>query len=94
MLEQIRQSMSAFGGGGAQQPATSVEDVLPGMMAPGAPATAAAPGVDAATRYQTQLQQLEDMGFIDRNANLLALQRTGGDVNAAISWLLETGHGS
>lgn len=48
---------------------------------------------DAAERWATQLTQLQDMGFIDRDANLLALQQSNGDVNAAIAWLLESGFG-
>lgn len=39
-------------------------------------------------RFQQQLEQLNSMGFIDREANLQALIATGGDVNAAIERLL------
>ncbi|XP_042346748.1 ubiquilin-1-like [Plectropomus leopardus] len=39
-------------------------------------------------RFQQQLDQLNAMGFIDRQANLRALIATGGDVNAAIERLL------
>ncbi|XP_068426899.1 ubiquilin-4 [Clinocottus analis] len=39
-------------------------------------------------RFQQQLDQLNTMGFIDRQANLQALIATGGDVNAAIERLL------
>lgn len=39
-------------------------------------------------RFATQLQQLVDMGFFDPERNLRALQLTGGNVNAAIEWLL------
>jgi len=35
-----------------------------------------------------QLQQLQDMGFIDRQANIRALQATGGNVSLAIEQLL------
>jgi ubiquilin len=38
--------------------------------------------------YRTQLQQLQDMGFINREANIAALQATGGNVNAAVERLL------
>ncbi|KAI3361295.1 hypothetical protein L3Q82_013484, partial [Scortum barcoo] len=39
-------------------------------------------------RFQQQLDQLNSMGFINREANLQALIATGGDVNAAIERLL------
>ncbi|XP_034466046.1 ubiquilin-1-like [Hippoglossus hippoglossus] len=39
-------------------------------------------------RFQQQLDQLNDMGFINREANLQALIATGGDVNAAVERLL------
>ncbi|XP_071327066.1 ubiquilin-4-like [Trachinotus anak] len=39
-------------------------------------------------RFQRQLDQLNAMGFINREANLQALIATGGDVNAAIERLL------
>ncbi|XP_022346465.1 ubiquilin-4 isoform X1 [Enhydra lutris kenyoni] len=39
-------------------------------------------------RFQQQLEQLNSMGFINREANLQALIATGGDVNAAIERLL------
>ncbi|KAL8432851.1 hypothetical protein Efla_007694 [Eimeria flavescens] len=45
-------------------------------------------------RFASQLQSLTDMGFIDRDANLAALQETDGDVNAAITRLLERGLGN
>lgn len=39
-------------------------------------------------RYRAQLEQLADMGFINRDANLQALIATFGDINAAIERLL------
>ncbi|XP_053558425.1 ubiquilin-1 [Bombina bombina] len=39
-------------------------------------------------RFQSQLEQLSAMGFINREANLQALIATGGDINAAIERLL------
>ncbi|XP_070823478.1 ubiquilin-4 isoform X4 [Chaetodon trifascialis] len=39
-------------------------------------------------RFQQQLDQLNAMGFINREANLQALIATGGDVNAAVERLL------
>ncbi|KAF7721351.1 hypothetical protein EC973_004851 [Apophysomyces ossiformis] len=40
------------------------------------------------TRFQSQLAQLEEMGFSEKQANLRALLATGGDVQAAIEYLL------
>lgn len=42
-------------------------------------------------RYQTQLEQLTAMGFMNREANLQALIATFGDVNAAVERLLALG---
>uniref|UniRef100_A0A8C2MD93 Ubiquilin 2 n=1 Tax=Cricetulus griseus TaxID=10029 RepID=A0A8C2MD93_CRIGR len=42
----------------------------------------------AEMRFQQQLEQLNAMGFINREANLQALIATGGDINAAIERLL------
>ncbi|CAG9476692.1 unnamed protein product [Plasmodium vivax] len=42
-------------------------------------------------RYASQLLSLQEMGFIDNDANIQALQETGGDVNSAVTRLLEKG---
>ncbi|KAM4013932.1 ubiquilin-4 isoform 2-T2 [Anomaloglossus baeobatrachus] len=47
-----------------------------------------APGQTPEVRFQSQLDQLNAMGFINREANLQALIATGGDINAAIERLL------
>jgi len=41
-------------------------------------------------RFQTQLETLTSMGFVDRQANIQALMATYGDVNAAIDRLLNS----
>lgn len=51
-------------------------------------ATPAAPSRSPEVQYETQLQQLEGMGFTDRSANVRALIATNGNVNAAIERLL------
>ena len=40
------------------------------------------------TRYATQLQQMQDMGFWDEEANLRALHRSQGNVSAAVEFIL------
>lgn len=56
---------------------------------PFAPVAAPAPApVDPAVRYAAQIQQLRDMGFLDDEANLRAIQATSGNVNAAVERLL------
>ncbi|CRH00005.1 ubiquitin domain-containing protein DSK2, putative [Plasmodium relictum] len=42
-------------------------------------------------KYASQLLSLQEMGFIDNAANIQALQETGGDVNSAVTRLLEKG---
>ena len=39
-------------------------------------------------RFAVQLQQLNDMGFNDQEANIRCLTATAGNVNAAIERLL------
>lgn len=46
------------------------------------------PVADPETAYATQLTQLQDMGFFDREANIRALQASGGNVHAAVERLL------
>ena len=38
-------------------------------------------------RYETQLGQLNGMGFHDFDRNVQALRRSGGDINGALEWL-------
>lgn len=50
--------------------------------------TAVASNEPPEVRFQTQLSQLNDMGFFDADENIRALLATGGNVNAAIERLL------
>lgn len=50
-----------------------------------------APTVDPETVYASQLDQLANMGFNNRAANIAALRATFGDVNAAVERLLGGG---
>lgn len=54
----------------------------------GLPAAPATPSEPPETRFASQLQQLQDMGFYDKTENIQALLVTGGNVNAAIERLL------
>lgn len=40
-----------------------------------------------AERYETQLRQLNEMGFYSYEQNIQALTQSGGDVNGALEWL-------
>lgn len=49
------------------------------------------PGSDLSqysARFHRQLQVLNDLGFVDENENIRALLQTGGNVTAAIEWLV------
>jgi len=46
--------------------------------------------VPPAERFASQLVQLQEMGFVDGEANLRALIATGGNVNAAVERLLSS----
>ncbi|CAK8676809.1 ubiquilin-1-like [Clavelina lepadiformis] len=62
--------------------------LLSQMMQTLATGGASRPQEPPETRYQAQLEQLSAMGFINREANIQALTRTNGNVNAAIELLL------
>ena len=78
-------------GGAGSGGGLNFNSLLAGGGAP-VPMIAPQPPQDPAVRYAAQLQQLQDMGFSDNNANLQALQATGGGVNAAVERLLGNGH--
>ena len=49
--------------------------------------SAAIPQQPPEVLYQTQLQQLQDMGFYNATENVRALQLCGGNVEAAVEYL-------
>lgn len=59
--------------------------------AAGTTATPRAPLPPPEERFAGQLQQLEAMGFVDKQKNIQALLSTGGEVNAAIDRLISGG---
>ena len=66
---------------------------LPWLLAnlPGGPGGAAAAPVDTRPpeeRYEAQLRQLNDMGFVEFERNIEALRRSGGSLQGAIEYLL------
>nr|XP_030147561.3 ubiquilin-4 isoform X1 [Taeniopygia guttata] len=73
-------SASPTGGGNPQQ--QLMQQMI--QLLAGGSSQAQSPEV----RFQQQLEQLNAMGFINREANLQALIATGGDINAAIERLL------
>uniref|UniRef100_A0A8C4QEI7 Ubiquilin n=1 Tax=Eptatretus burgeri TaxID=7764 RepID=A0A8C4QEI7_EPTBU len=52
--------------------------------------TATQPTQMPEVRFRMQLNQLQAMGFVNRDANIQALIATGGDINAAIERLLNS----
>ncbi|EGD72894.1 hypothetical protein PTSG_04623 [Salpingoeca rosetta] len=79
--QQQQQSTSTTAPTGSTQPATT------GATTPSAP-TPGAPGQAPSSRYSSELQQLQDMGFTDEAANIAALQATNGNVHLAVQRLL------
>jgi ubiquilin len=69
---------SLLSGAGAPQPSTASFSAPPS-------ATSRSPEV----RFESQLQQLEGMGFTDREANVRALIASNGNVNSAVERLLQ-----
>jgi ubiquilin len=63
-----------------------------GMAPFGAPAAPSPPdNRPPEERYESQLRQLNDMGFYDFDSNVTALRRSGGSVQGAIEHLLSGG---
>ena len=60
---------------------------FPSSGAPAQPADSRPPE----ERFQVQLQQLQDMGFTNASQNVRALLATGGNVHAAIEYILGGG---
>ncbi|CAL5227682.1 g10690 [Coccomyxa viridis] len=93
-------AMPGFGGpmgGGAENP-QDINGIMErlgfgagggGFGGPAALGGGLPPVADPETAYATQLEQLTGMGFYDRQANIMALQATGGNVNAAVDRLLQ-----
>ncbi|RXW15552.1 hypothetical protein EST38_g10301 [Candolleomyces aberdarensis] len=79
-----------FGGGGFGAPAANP---WAGAFGAGAGAAPAAPADTRPPeeRFQVQLQQLQDMGFTNAAQNVRALLATGGNVHAAIEYILSGG---
>ncbi|KAG8901413.1 hypothetical protein FRB99_005324 [Tulasnella sp. 403] len=72
--------------GGMGGPPAGLFGGLGGPSSP--PATSGPPPEE---RYQTQLQQLRDMGFTNARQNVRALIATGGNVEQAVAYILEGG---
>lgn len=94
MMRGVMQMMGGQDGGAAGAPAGQANPfsqlfnpaMLGGMMPPQAqePADTRPPE----ERYESQLRQLNDMGFYEFERNIAALRRSGGSVQGAIEHLL------
>lgn len=78
MMQQAMQMLGGAGGYGGAPGATG------GASSPPPPADNRPPE----ERYESQLRQLNDMGFFDFDRNVEALRRSGGSVQGAIEQLL------
>ncbi|KAG7095354.1 hypothetical protein E1B28_006113 [Marasmius oreades] len=79
----MQQMMSAMGGSPNSNPWS-----MGGLGGFGSPPTDSRPPEE---RFQTQLQQLQDMGFTNASQNIRALLATAGNVPAAIEYILGGG---
>ncbi|CAD7927535.1 unnamed protein product [Amoebophrya sp. A120] len=81
-------SADPVGNGGVSPPLLAMvrPPPAPAAVAPRAPARIES--LESSTKYRDQLQQLESMGFADRERSTAALDRCNGDVTAAIGLLL------
>lgn len=74
--------------GGGDQQFVQYLQTLESMIGPSSPSQQAS-SEPPEVRFQSQLQQLTEMGFYDTDANIRALLATGGNVNLAIERLLQ-----
>jgi len=85
---------ASFGPPGATPEDLSAFSQLAGLFNPPPTATAtpsaAPPLLPSRDQYEEQLRELEEMGFPDAEANLRALQASGGDVLGALEEILHT----
>ncbi|KAJ8082806.1 hypothetical protein PM082_008662 [Marasmius tenuissimus] len=90
MMQQMMSAMggAAGGGGGGGGAAANPWGGLGGFGATPPPPADSRPPEE---RFQTQLQQLQDMGFTNASQNVRALLATGGNVHAAIEYILGGG---
>lgn len=96
-MSQARQTTGPAGGNSTGGPATvtgnaastnEYMETMLGLMSQ-VPPTAPVSNEPPEVRFQSQLQQLTDMGFYDSDANIRALLATGGNVHLAIERLLQ-----
>ncbi|KAK7027522.1 hypothetical protein VNI00_015155 [Paramarasmius palmivorus] len=93
LMQQMLSAMGGAGGGGGGGGAgagagAGFNPWMTGAFSPPpAPADSRAPE----ERFQVQLQQLQDMGFSNASQNVRALLATGGNVHAAIEYILGGG---
>lgn len=52
------------------------------------PSPASNPSAPPEERFKDQLKALNDMGFVNKEVNIQALEQTGGNVEAAIERIL------
>ena len=74
--------------GGMMQAMAANPSLAQSLAAPPLPAQAVA---ELSQRFAEQLQQMEMMGFVDKEANLEALAACDGNVEMAINFLLSQG---
>lgn len=85
----LRQMMENMGQGDTPNPMSNMtnnpmfRDMMQNMSRPAAPADSRPPE----ERYESQLAQLQGMGFTDATKNIRALQASGGNVEAAVEYL-------
>merc|ERR1711872_956055 len=75
-------------GEGSTGPAVPPDQFSQFMSQMGGQMRAGNPDQPPEERFASQLEQLANMGFVDRQANIQALIATMGDVNAAVERLL------
>ncbi|KAF2169119.1 hypothetical protein M409DRAFT_64894 [Zasmidium cellare ATCC 36951] len=84
MMQQMMQMMGGGEGAGGEGAGFNPFGGLGGAAPPPEPADSRPPE----ERYESQLRQLNDMGFYEFDRNVQALRRSGGSVQGAVEYLL------
>lgn len=89
LIQSLLGGMGGFGGFGGSPGAPGAGAGATGSLGGGTPQPADTRSPEE--RFQVQLQQLQDMGFSNASQNVRALLATGGNVHAAIEYILGGG---
>lgn len=90
LFNQVMQAMGGQNPSNSEAGANPLAAMFPGLAGQGAGSPAPHDNRPPEERYAEQLRQLNDMGFYEFERNIEALRRTGGSVQGAVEYLLNS----